>query len=216
MPATKSYHLHFALQTGPAVSMIAMPAVESFTVAPHDALFTGLFLQEAAAKRYINLNKGVAPYRCLGHCSSMLDSCFAAASSTDASKFYPGDCRKAAYHASGSGLCIVFAMHKGDEHVLQPPCKWSHLIFCPSQSSLHQSSMAMLCGLQMTVLKLRKCTAAALGGGEFRLVMPADCGHKVYCCRRKAVAFNLYYSMFSVACPSGLSTSACGISAAVC
>ena len=63
MPATKSYHLHFAQQAGPAVSVAAMPPVESFTVAAHDALFTGLFLQEAAAKRYINLNKAVAPYR---------------------------------------------------------------------------------------------------------------------------------------------------------
>ena len=47
-----------------------MPSVESCTVAPHDALFTGLFLQEAAAKRYINLNKAVAPYRCFANCCS--------------------------------------------------------------------------------------------------------------------------------------------------
>ena len=61
MPATKSYHLHFGRQTS-AVSN-TLPAIDSFTVAPHDALFGGLFLQEAAARRYLSLNKAVAPYR---------------------------------------------------------------------------------------------------------------------------------------------------------
>ena len=63
MPSTKSYHLHFGLQTGPAASINNLPPLDSFTAAPHDALFTGLFLQEVAAKRYISINKAVSPYR---------------------------------------------------------------------------------------------------------------------------------------------------------
>lgn len=35
----------------------------SFQVAPHEALFTGLFLEEAAAQRYLSLNAGTSPYR---------------------------------------------------------------------------------------------------------------------------------------------------------
>ncbi len=50
MPATKSYHLHFGLETNPAASVNNLPPIDSFVLAPHDALFTGLFLQEAAAE----------------------------------------------------------------------------------------------------------------------------------------------------------------------
>ena len=63
MPATKSYHLHVGVQADPTLSSNVLPPIDSFTVALHDALFTGLFLQEAAAKRYINLGKAVTPYR---------------------------------------------------------------------------------------------------------------------------------------------------------
>ena len=63
MPATKSYHLHAAVQATPSKSSANLPPVDSFTVALHDALFSGLFLQEAAAKRYISLHKATSPYR---------------------------------------------------------------------------------------------------------------------------------------------------------
>lgn len=62
MPATKSYHLHVGMQAAPVFSN-NLPPIDSLTVAPHDALFTGLFLQEAAARRYISLNMAVSPYR---------------------------------------------------------------------------------------------------------------------------------------------------------
>jgi len=63
MPATKSYHLHVGVQAAPIVFSNKLPPIDSLTVAPHDALFTGLFLQEAAARRYISLNRAVSPYR---------------------------------------------------------------------------------------------------------------------------------------------------------
>ncbi|KAL0021740.1 hypothetical protein WJX79_000457 [Trebouxia sp. C0005] len=63
MPATKSYHLHVGTQAAPVVLSNSLPPIDSLTLAPHDALFTGLFLQEAAAKRYISLNRAVSPYR---------------------------------------------------------------------------------------------------------------------------------------------------------
>lgn len=63
MPATKSYHLHVGVQAAPAVFGNNLPPIDSLTVAPHDALFTGLFLQEAAARRYISVNRAVSPYR---------------------------------------------------------------------------------------------------------------------------------------------------------
>ena len=63
MPATKSYHLHAAVQATPSTSSASLPPVNSFTVALHDALFGGLFLQEAAAKRYISMHKATPPYR---------------------------------------------------------------------------------------------------------------------------------------------------------
>ncbi|KAA6422020.1 MAG: hypothetical protein FRX49_08038 [Trebouxia sp. A1-2] len=62
MPATKSYHLHVGTQAVPVVLSNSLPPIDSLTLAPHDALFTGLFLQEAAAKRYISLNRAVSPY----------------------------------------------------------------------------------------------------------------------------------------------------------
>ena len=62
MPATKSYHLHVGIQATPTISL-NLPPVDSFTPALHDALFSGLFLQEAAAKRYISLHKSTSPYR---------------------------------------------------------------------------------------------------------------------------------------------------------
>lgn len=68
MPASKSYHLHVGIQTDPSLSSNVLPPIDSFTVAIHDALFTGVFLQEAAAKRYISLNKTASPYRSV--CSS--------------------------------------------------------------------------------------------------------------------------------------------------
>ena len=63
MPASKSYHLHVGTQTDSSLSFNVLPPIDSFTVAVHDALFTGVFLQEAAAKRYISLNKAATPYR---------------------------------------------------------------------------------------------------------------------------------------------------------
>lgn len=63
MPATKSYHLHSGFQATRSTSSANLPPVDSFTVALHDALFSGLFLQEAAAKRYISLHKTATPYR---------------------------------------------------------------------------------------------------------------------------------------------------------
>ena len=63
MPATKSYHLHAAVQATLSTSPANLPPVNSFTVALHDALFSGLFLQQAAAKRYISLHKATPPYR---------------------------------------------------------------------------------------------------------------------------------------------------------
>ena len=63
MPATKSYHLHVGVQSNAGISSNVLPPIDSFTVALHDALFTGLFLQEAAAKRYISLAGGTTPYR---------------------------------------------------------------------------------------------------------------------------------------------------------
>ena len=63
MPATKSYHLHVAIQATPSSSSANLPPVDSFTLALHDALFSGVFLQEAAAKRYTSLHKATPPYR---------------------------------------------------------------------------------------------------------------------------------------------------------
>lgn len=63
LPATKSYHLHVGVQTTPATLSSNLPPIDSFTVALHDALFSGLFLQEAAARRYISLHKTTPPYR---------------------------------------------------------------------------------------------------------------------------------------------------------
>lgn len=65
MPASKSYHLHVGIQDNVGLSLNNLPPIDSFTVAVHDALFTGLFMQEAAAKRYISLSKTVSPYRYL-------------------------------------------------------------------------------------------------------------------------------------------------------
>ncbi|KAL0039754.1 hypothetical protein WJX77_006967 [Trebouxia sp. C0004] len=62
MPATKSYHLHVGVQAAPVVFSNNLPPIDSLIVAPHDALFTGLFLQEAAARRYVGLNRAVSPY----------------------------------------------------------------------------------------------------------------------------------------------------------
>ena len=60
MPATKSYHLHFG-QLGPA--SVVPEQLASFVVAPHEALFTGLFLEETAARRYLGLNAATTAYR---------------------------------------------------------------------------------------------------------------------------------------------------------
>ncbi|KAL3134106.1 hypothetical protein ABBQ32_008528 [Trebouxia sp. C0010 RCD-2024] len=62
LPATKSYHLHAGVQATPAILSSNLPPIDSFTVALHDALFSGLFLQEAAARRYISLHKTTPPY----------------------------------------------------------------------------------------------------------------------------------------------------------
>ena len=60
MPATKSYHLHYAQLS---LSSGVPEQVLSFVGAPYDALFTGLFLDELAAKRYLSLKPEIKPYR---------------------------------------------------------------------------------------------------------------------------------------------------------
>ena len=68
LPATKTYHLHFIASIKARAG--GVPSFEAFGGAPHGALYSGIFLDETAAKSYVALEGTLPLYRsapCL-HC----------------------------------------------------------------------------------------------------------------------------------------------------
>lgn len=61
LPATKTYHLHFI--AGSKARAGGIPSFEAFGSAPHAALYSGIFLDETAAKSYVALEGTLPLYR---------------------------------------------------------------------------------------------------------------------------------------------------------
>ena len=61
LPATKTYHLHFIASIKARAG--GVPSFEAFGGAPHGALYSGIFLDETAAKSYVALEGTLPLYR---------------------------------------------------------------------------------------------------------------------------------------------------------